>query len=240
MARSAETAAKRRRPATPQTPQTPGSPENPDALAPAPRRSPRAERTRAALLVGARTVFERDGFLNARIIDVADTAGVAIGSFYTYFRSKEEIFTALMDEAVDEMVHPHRDISGPKATTIHASIEAANRTYLEAYRGNAAIMAVLEEFSTINESFRAIRKRRAEAFAQRNARTIARLQARGVADPELDPYLAALSLSGMVSRAAYHAFVLETDDDMERLVATVTRLWINALGISESAWSDPM
>lgn len=231
MARSAGTAAKGRQPAS----DTP-------AAGPAanPRRSPRAERTRTALLVAARTVFERDGFLNARITDVAETAGVAIGSFYTYFRSKEEIFIALMDEAVDEMVHPHRDISGPKAATVYASIESANRDYLEAYRGNAALMAVLEEFSTINEGFRAIRKRRAVAFSERNARTIERLQARGVADPELDPYLAALSLSGMVSRAAYHAFVLEVDDDLEMLIATVTRLWLNALGISKSAWSDSM
>src|SRR5690242_16840281 len=52
--------------------------------------TPRGQRTRAALIAAARTVFERDGFINARITDIAETAGTAHGSFYSYFTSKEE------------------------------------------------------------------------------------------------------------------------------------------------------
>ncbi|GAA1827236.1 hypothetical protein GCM10009836_01130 [Pseudonocardia ailaonensis] len=205
------------------------------------RRSPRARRTRASLVAGARTVFERDGFQSAKITDIAEAAGVAIGSFYTHFRSKEEIFLAVMDEVEEEMLHPHRDLSGSRAETLYDSILAANRRYLEAYRKNAALMAVLEEFATINEGFRAIRIRRAVAFSERNARTIERFQEKGVADAELDAYLAAHSLSGMVSRAAYQAFVLRTStDEMEMLVRTLTRLWLNALGIGREDWADPV
>lgn len=204
------------------------------------RRSPRAQRTRASLIAGARTVFEKDGFQNAKITEIAETAGVAIGSFYTHFRSKEEIFLAVMDEVEEEMLHPHRDLSASRAATLHESILAANRIYLEAYRRNAALMAVLEEFATVNEGFRAIRIRRAVAFSERNARAIERFQEKGIADPELDAYLAAHSLSGMVSRAAYQAFVLKTStDDMDTLVRTLTRLWLNALGIGHDAWSNP-
>ena len=55
-------------------------------------RSPKGERTRARLIDAAREVFERDGFLTARIADIARTAGLSQGSFYHYFESKEQIF----------------------------------------------------------------------------------------------------------------------------------------------------
>ena len=55
-------------------------------------RSRKGMQTRARLLDAAKVVFERDGFLDARIADIAETAQLAIGSFYHYFDSKEQIF----------------------------------------------------------------------------------------------------------------------------------------------------
>jgi hypothetical protein len=43
--------------------------------------SARGTRTRTALVDGARVVFERDGFVAARITDITAQAGVATGSF---------------------------------------------------------------------------------------------------------------------------------------------------------------
>src|SRR5688500_10413505 len=42
----------------------------------------RGRRMRARLLAAAREVFERDGFLDARVTDISAAAGVAHGSFY--------------------------------------------------------------------------------------------------------------------------------------------------------------
>src|SRR5580698_7583907 len=52
-------------------------------------RSAKGRRTRARLLEAAKAVFERDGFLAARISDIAAEAEVSHGSFYHYFDSKE-------------------------------------------------------------------------------------------------------------------------------------------------------
>jgi hypothetical protein len=113
-----------------------------------------------------------------------------------------------------------------------AVIEAANRAYLEAYRRNARLMALLEQVATVDEGFRELRRRRSEAFLARNARAVRRLQRAGLADPDLDPDLASLALSTMVSRSAYAAFVLGTPPaDVEQLAATLTRLWVNGLRI---------
>jgi AcrR family transcriptional regulator len=180
----------------------------------------------------ARAVFERDGFLDARIADIAAEAGVATGSFYSYFATKEDAFAAVMEEITDEQLHPEvRDAPDARAGPL-ASIEAANRAYLKAYRRNARLMALMDQMFAIDPEFRRMRLARARAFAQRNATSIRRLQDAGVADPGLDPLAAAYAMDAMVSRMASLVFVGGHRMGFEDLVATLTRLWANALGIA--------
>lgn len=193
--------------------------------------SARGLRTRQTLVSAARRVFERDGFIEARITDITAAAGVAAGTFYTYFTSKEDAFAAVMEEVNEEMLHPRlkelADRDDPEAV-----IDAANRAYLAAYRRNAKLMALMEQVAQVDDDFRRLRLRRARAFGQRNAQAISRLQQRGLADPALDPRLTADALSGMVSRMAYLCYVLGFGPASPEILArTLTRLWVNALGI---------
>ena len=111
-----------------------------------------------------------------------------------------------------------------------AVIEAANVAYLDAYRRNARLMALLEQVATVDRDFLELRLRRSAAFVARNARAIRRLQRAGLTDPALDPELASLALSAMVSRSAYVAFAVGRKPvDVGRLAATLTRLWVNGL-----------
>ena len=56
----------------------------------------RGKRTRDKLLQAAEIEFGDKGFHAAAISGITQRAGVALGSFYTYFESKEEIFQALV------------------------------------------------------------------------------------------------------------------------------------------------
>lgn len=185
---------------------------------------------RESLLAAARKVFERDGYIAARITDICDAAGVASGTFYTYFADKEEAFDAVFAAAEEEMLHPHLSEQavggGPRA-----KIEAANRGYLLSYRRNAKLMAVINQVAAVNDHYRDLMRKRSEAFARRNARSIERLQAEGLADPSLDPYQASRALSAMVSRTAFTTYVLGEQVPLEVLVRTLTDLWVNALRI---------
>jgi AcrR family transcriptional regulator len=208
-----------------------GAHEAPGRSAP---RTRRGRLTRSALLAAARQVFEREGFLDARISDIAAAAGVATGSFYTYFTDKDEVFKALLEETQEEMLHPGVHNAHPGDDDPAALIEESNRVYLEAYRRNAQLMRVFEQVAAIDDEFGELRRRRAVAFAERNARSIRRLQRAGKADPDIDPLTASLALSSMVSRTAYFAFAVGLDEaqvDFDELVRTVSRLWVNALRI---------
>lgn len=196
--------------------------------------SARGTRTRSALVTAARDVFERDGFLDARIADITAEAGVATGSFYTYFKSKEEAFAAVMAEVEEEMLHPRLRVADRDDPV--SVIEAAIRTYLIAYRRNAKLMGLMEQVAHVDDEFRRLRARRARSFAERNAQAIMRYQAAGLADPELDPRRTAEALNAMVSCMAYLRYVQSfSQASAESLVQTLTQLWVNALGIRASS-----
>lgn len=57
---------------------------------------------RAAILDAATAVFAKRGFFGAQVADVARAAGIAAGTVYLYFRSKDEILTSIFDRMMQE------------------------------------------------------------------------------------------------------------------------------------------
>jgi len=204
-------------------------------LAKAPPTTRRGLRTRAALVVAARAVFERDGFINARLTDITAAARCSAGTFYTYFGSKEEALVAVLEAVQDDMMHPGLPRVPEGEETVRSVIEASNRAYLEAYRRNARLMMLLEQVATLDPMFAKLRRERSRAFAERNAQKIKQLQDAGLADRSVDAHLTSWALSSMISRLAYLGFVLGEPFDPDQLVETVTGLWMSALRVTDEA-----
>jgi AcrR family transcriptional regulator len=61
----------------------------------------RRELTRRHLLEAAAIVFSRDGFHGATLDDVASHAGFTKGAVYSNFKSKDDLFLALLDDRVE-------------------------------------------------------------------------------------------------------------------------------------------
>ena len=59
-------------------------------------RTPRGERTLRKILDAAQAEFGERGFGESSIVGITQRAGVALGSFYTYFDSKESVFQAVV------------------------------------------------------------------------------------------------------------------------------------------------
>lgn len=57
---------------------------------------------RDELLTAATRVFRRSGLAEARIADITAEAGVAVGSFYLHFQSKEELLAGMKERFVDD------------------------------------------------------------------------------------------------------------------------------------------
>jgi AcrR family transcriptional regulator len=198
-------------------------------------RSPKGRRTRARLLEAGKAVFERDGFLQARISDIAAEAGVSHGSFYHYFDSKEALFREIAEEvevrlvSMDDIANDTDREAGPIDR-----IRAANRSYLSAYRKEARIMRVIEEVSRYNDDVRLARSKRDDYLAARLESAIARLQSEGLADSRVDKRYAAMALGGMVAKFAEMMFIGGARFDLQTAVDQLTLLWANALGVRDN------
>src|ERR671933_2359875 len=93
-------------------------------------RTPRGERTLRKILDAARDEFGERGFAESSIVAITQRAGVALGTFYTYFDSKEAVFQAL----VRDMSGQVRDHVAPVLKEAKGLLDAerlALRAFLE-------------------------------------------------------------------------------------------------------------
>jgi len=56
------------------------------------------EKRRGQILDAARKIFSEKGYHQTSVSDIVNSCGIAQGTFYLYFKSKREIFGALLDE----------------------------------------------------------------------------------------------------------------------------------------------
>ena len=211
--------------------------ESPAEQLPAGPRSRKGAQTRVRLLESAQVVFEKAGFLEARISDIADSAGLSHGSFYHYFDSKEQIFREVAEEQEARLTAPdnHGASDGPPPSE-YQRIQRATRLYLERYRDNGAIMGVIEEVSRYDSFVNEARMNRQKHFAERAEASIRRLQGQGSADADINPEIAAVALGSMVGRFA-ELWLVEGwgTYDFDTAAEQLTKLWANAIGLRHAA-----
>ena len=70
-------------------------------------RQPVADK-REAILRAAAQIFARNGYFNSKVADIAASAGVADGTVYLYFKSKEEILHSIFDRSVGDAISEGR------------------------------------------------------------------------------------------------------------------------------------
>lgn len=67
---------------------------------------------REAILRAAIKVFAVKGYFNSKVADIASEAGIADGTVYLYFKSKEEVLHSIFDRAMSEFIEEgKREIS---------------------------------------------------------------------------------------------------------------------------------
>src|SRR5918996_6274999 len=59
---------------------------------------------REAILRAGIRVFAHNGYFNSKVADNASEAGIADGTVYLYFKSKEEILHSIFDRSMEEAI----------------------------------------------------------------------------------------------------------------------------------------
>lgn len=125
----------------------------PDASDKTPRTA-RGRRTHRKLLDAAAIEFGEKGFHEASISGITQRAGTALGSFYTYFDSKDAIFRALVDDLSGQVREAARSaLSEPRDAL--GTEKAALTAFLHFARKNKEIYRIIDECEFVDpETFR--------------------------------------------------------------------------------------
>lgn len=197
------------------------------------RKSEKSENTRKRLLDAARRVFERHGFFDTRVADIAAEAGVSHGSFYSHFVDKADAFKAVVLQSNTELNEEMLTIPAELAHDFEGALMYSNRRFFDNFRRHAALHRAIAEANVVDAEFRDIRIAAREEHIRQVAHTIERWQSRGQADKTLDARHTAAALVCMMAEYAFLAFAWGREYDLDEMTSTVTTMWMRTVTGSE-------
>src|SRR5476649_930451 len=158
------------------------------------RREQNKAENRAALLKAARSVFAEIGYGAAGVRDIVRRTDLASGTFYNYFKDKDEIFAAVVGEMSVELMKRHRQ-GRAKAHTAEEFFRGHISVYLNFVASDPEVLAFGR--NNITPVRMLMEKPDLQVMAHALHNDIAEAIAKGIL-PDVDvPYLAA-ALSGVV------------------------------------------
>lgn len=181
--------------------------------------SAKASRRRDMVEAAARA-FARKGYHAASVADIIAEAGVARGTFYLYFGSKQEAFSAILDGFVSDLARMAAE--RPTRTVSDQGVPAAVRglflnwlRYFSARRELAAV--VFQHGASQDPEFKErCRAAVAPAYGFWEAK-IAEHQALGITNPALEPGFLRSALIGLFAQVVLDAVVRDGRTDLEAL-----------------------
>jgi AcrR family transcriptional regulator len=204
-------------------------------------RKQKQARTRTCLMESAARIFARRGLDQASIDEVAADAGYTKGAFYANFKSKEELFLAMLDERFAERLHELDQVLASEGTVEEQAREAgdsfmrhvsADPEWQRLFLEFAAYAARNEDFrQELVTRYRALRRRMAEALH-------AHARAQGIdSTPERKEEMA-LMLFAMANGVALEK-LLEPDVVPDDLYSTMLVIFFTGLRALSSAETEP-
>lgn len=138
-------------------------------------RTERGRRTVRKLLEAAAQEFGERGYHEAAITGITARAGVALGTFYTYFESKEELFRALVKDMSDAVrAHVAEAVAGAPDRLAAERIGLA--AFIAFVRKHPELYRIIEEAQFVAED---VYRQHYLTFVEGYGRNLAAARARG-------------------------------------------------------------
>jgi len=199
----------------------------------APPRAPKQARSRAKrtrLLDAALEVFEAHGYDGATIDAIAAKAGVSVGVFYSYFRSKRQMLLTLSHERVEQLRFNLADIDPAQMT--FENLNANLLIQLQVARRFAGLRRARRELGLKDPEIARYEREQRQNLRAQVADLIMRGRKAGRFWPDLDDVAAATAILAM--NAQLQEWVTELSEDEERRVA-----YTAAMAIARLLLADP-
>jgi AcrR family transcriptional regulator len=194
------------------------------------KRQQQAAATQEQLLAAAREVFEERGYQAATVGAITAAASTAHGTFYLYFKNKEDVFGRVMAVAADELYQEAEAPWGHGHPRL--AIEASIRGTLQVFAEHRSLWRCLLEASfqspAVEEMWLDIRRR----FMDRIDRNLRLLREQGLIRP-LDTTATAYALGAMVEWTAFTRFLHDlppaAETSFDDVVVSLADVWFHAV-----------
>jgi TetR/AcrR family fatty acid metabolism transcriptional regulator len=195
----------------------------------------RTDDKRLRILQAATRVFARKGYFGARVSEIARRAGVADGTIYLYFKSKEHILVALFDEVMAEHLERGREelreVRGASAR-LHAIAEHHLRLFGENPDLAVVFQVELRQSTKFLERFTASWLQ--DYFSLISA-VIEEGQREGALRADLPRKLATKAFFGVLDEMVTSWILGRRDYDLSRLAPSVVDLFLRGLAAPGAA-----
>jgi TetR/AcrR family fatty acid metabolism transcriptional regulator len=195
----------------------------------APSEAPAPTGKRDLILRAATTVFARRGFFSAQVADVAREAGVAAGTVYLYFRSKDDLLVSIfernMKDARDEARAALHGIDDPLAR-----LRALARLHLARLGRDRDLAVVFQvELRQSTKFMEQLSTTHLREYLGLMRDTIAEAQSAGVFRKHVNPTVAAKVLFGALDEMATNWILSKRKYSLVDEVDAVLDILLNGL-----------
>ncbi len=191
---------------------------------------PRGDKRDAILRAAIRT-FARSGFFSAQVADVARTAGVAAGTVYLYFHSKDDLLVSIFERVMSEAIAEGRAALAGIVDPLERLRRIAH-LHLDRLSRDRDLAIVFQ-----------VELRQTTKFMERFSNTllrdylgilrdvIAEGQAAGVVRPGINPTLAAKMLFGALDEMATNWMLSHRRSSLDGVADAVIDVFVHGVGV---------
>jgi AcrR family transcriptional regulator len=200
----------------------------PEHRIPPSRRRPQARGrvTRARLLAAAEELFTRRGYAGTGVSDIAERAGIGVGTVYHHFADKRAILLDLIDDWGDRLAARRRselDLERFMGDDARQAIRHWLRRSYERLRKEPSLYLVVLALAERDPEVRSRYQRIEQMGALRIRELVEFGQRRGLMRRQLDGASAAFLCQAAIDMAATQLLVREvTDPDPDRVLEELT------------------
>lgn len=196
---------------------------------------PRAERTRHRLIDSASKLFAEKGYVATSVSDIAEDAGVSLGTFYQYFAERIDIVAVLVVEIIHEMLAEGVDQWDPRSGRL--GLRRVVRAYVDSYSRHVDFFELWQSVTHVERRMRDLYRDYHGSYQYRFSRYLEAAAGDGLVRSDLEPEGMAQAMTLMMERYCYEIFVLDPPDkapDHDAIIDLLVSLWADAIRLVES------
>ena len=106
----------------------------------------KADRTRAGILAAAEELFSKQGYAATRLEDVADALKLTRAALFYYYRDKQALYDAMLDNAFGSLAQQLNDVLAADTKSVAARIELAVEAWVDAIAARPTLASLILRF----------------------------------------------------------------------------------------------